>query len=1228
MKTAVFLLANVLTQHAFALTEVPMTTRGNTRNDVIACSTDEECGNNKHCEMGDCVRDDIICYNDEECPNGWICDMGTYICVEPTTTESPTTTVTTDAPGCCHGGSYKANDKCSMALTADKCESKDCTWLETTDPEDCVITSTETPTTTAEAGCCKGTSYQSNADCNLGATEKECGRKCEWITGGDLAEGDCDITTTSTPTLEPGCCDSDSAKSFDLCNAKLTEAKCSMSSSCHWNSGADAVCEPPSTTSEPGCCFGNPDSAYSSRWMTACVGYYTERECLFNLDELANARCRWEALPETYDCSMLWPTTTSTPTEPIGCCHGGSYKANEKCSMAMTADKCESKDCTWLETDDPTDCIMTTTETPTTTAEEGCCKGTSYQSNAECNFGATEKECGRKCEWITGGDLAEGDCDITTTSSPTTTEEVGCCDSDSAKKFEMCNANEEKTACERSSSCFWTAGADAECEPPSTTRMPGCCYINPGVAYTSKGQKACIGYGSENECLHNEGLCYWEETEDDEDCEQYWPTTTTSPTTTEEVGCCQGTSYLSNEECNAGLTAKTCGRKCEWITGGVLAEGDCDITTTNTPTTTAEEGCCRGTSYQSNPDCNLGLTEKMCGRKCEWVSGGVLDLDCAVTTTTSSPTTTEVGCCKGDSLKATEKCNALSSSSDCDRMSSCNWVEDGEVERDCGPPTTTANPGCCYGNPAAAYSSRWMEACKTFFTENECLMLTDDLSLARCFWEPLGTYEDCEQTWPTTTSSEEAGCCYGDSYKANDKCMMALEQEKCESKSCKWMVTEDPEDCVVTTTESPTTTIEAGCCKGGSYQSNAECNLGETEKTCGRKCEWIPGGVLEEDCAMTTTTSSPTTTEVGCCKGTSYLSNGECNLGATEKACGRKCEWITGGVVEVDCAITTTSTPLTTTSTPEVGCCKGTSFMSNPDCNEMTSSHSCGRKCEWVVDGVVEVDCAMETPSPTEPETGCCKGETYTSNLACNEKDVEESCSRSGKCEWIKNGDVEVECFMDATTPSPEEPTTTAPAGCCYGASYKANDKCLKSTVEHMCTQNGCEWMETEDPEDCVVTTTSSPSTTSSETTESGCCAGTSASNTEMCNEKVGRESCERSGKCAFRAGEDDCAWPTTTSEPWLGAKGEADYKLPVNPYARSSKQRRAEDHKQESVLFGGQGAIAETMQSTVSLSTLLMMVAAAFAAFQLYRCIALRKAAGYSKLADAAPQTPTYQSV
>ena len=39
-------------------------------------------------------------------------------------------------------------------------------------------------------------------------------------------------------------------------------------------------------------------------------------------------------------------------------------------------------------------------------------------------------------------------------------------------------------------------------------------------------------------------------------------------------------------------------------------------------------------------------------------------------------------------------------------------------------------------------------------------------------------------TTTTTTTSSPAD--YGDSYKANDECSKALEQDKCESQGCSW----------------------------------------------------------------------------------------------------------------------------------------------------------------------------------------------------------------------------------------------------------------------------------------------------------------------------------------------------------------------------------------------------------------------------------------------------------
>merc|ERR1719361_3362622 len=264
--------------------------------------------------------------------------------------------------------------------------------------------------------------------------------------------------------------------------------------------------------------------------------------------------------------------------------------------------------------------------------------------------------------------------------------------------------------------------------------------------------------------------------------------------------------------------------------------------------------------------------------------------------------------------------------------------------------------------------------------------------------------------------------------------------------------------------------------------------------------------------------------------------------------------------------------------------------------------------CEWLItddpDDCVITTTSTSTPSTTSEEVGCCKGEDAKSNEMCNQKTDRKSCDRSSSCTFIVDGTIEKECRFDEE----KEP------GCCHGdlTSYKANDKCVGIDNQNSCERKSCTWLITEDPEDCVVTTT----TSTPRTTEIGCCAGTSAKNTAMCNEKVGRESCERSGKCEFRVHEVDCSWPTTTSEPWLGAK-------------MGAKQRRgksAASHKQESMLFGGEGVISETMQSTVSLSTLMMFVIAAFAAFQLFKWWSARKAGGYTKVADIAPTT-AYQN-
>ena len=122
--------------------------------------------------------------------------------------------------------------------------------------------------------------------------------------------------------------------------------------------------------------------------------------------------------------------------------------------------------------------------------------------------------------------------------------------------------------------------------------------------------------------------------------------------------------------------------------------------------------------------------------------------------------------------------------------------------------------------------------------------------------------DDCEITTtsesPTPQPTEEpAGCCYGDSYKANDKCAKALSEVKCVDKGCNWLEMDDPEDCTITTTpEQPTTTTKPGCCAGDSYAGNDKCNGKLDEKSCDKisSCHWVGGGSLEDgDCDFGTT---------------------------------------------------------------------------------------------------------------------------------------------------------------------------------------------------------------------------------------------------------------------------------------------------------------------------------------------------------------------------------------
>jgi len=137
-----------------------------------------------------------------------------------------------------------------------------------------------------------------------------------------------------------------------------------------------------------------------------------------------------------------------------------------------------------------------------------------------------------------------------------------------------------------------------------------------------------------------------------------------------------------------------------------------------------------------------------------------------------------------------------------------------------------------------------------------------------------------------------------------------------------------------------------------------------------------------------------------------------------------------------------------------------------------------------------------------------------------------------------------------------------------------------------------------------------------------------------MCAEKDGRDQCERSDKCEFRAGEDaDCELPTTTSEPWLGAKLEVE-EVEVEQMAEKPKPKKPKTAKgaaAESAVFGGD-FVEQSMKSQVNLTTVLMLAAVAFVLWQAFRCLSTRKLKNQLSTMQQtnAPQTndaPYYQS-
>jgi len=638
-----------------------------------------------------------------------------------------------------------------------------------------------------------------------------------------------------------------------------------------------------------------------------------------------------------------------------------------------------------------------------------------------------------------------------------------------------------------------------------------------------------------------------------------------------------------------------------------------------TPSPTDAAGCCYGDSYKANGKCLMAASQSKCEQKgCAWMETED-PTDCELTTTKTVTTETAVGCCKGDSAKFNLVCNARDSQQTCDRSSSCHWIADGDVDVDCAVDSTTISAGCCFGNPNAAYSKRWMDSCTGYFTERECLMLTSDEGDNRCAWEDLSEGYDCAQLWPTTTTTTAVpGCCRGMSAKTQAKCVGQSDMESCKRKDCEWLHTHNDEDCLV-----ESTTTAPGCCAGDSKSATEKCGaLDDDAAKCDARsaCHFVVGE--DADCAWTETEAPE---EPGCCYGNpsaaysakwmercvTYYTERECQLLTNSDDGENRCFWEATDDSAYDCS---QLWPTTSTTTVAPGCCRGSSYKAQAKCMGIADQIGCERKsCEWIETDDA-MDCVITTSSTTTPPTttadpGCCKGDSAKSTEKCNAIGENAKCDSRAACHWVAFGELATDCAFEPTE-VPEEP------GCCYGnpdAAYSKRwmESCTSFFTERDCLllTNGdsgearCAWEPISDDDEMYDCSQIWPTTTNID--EVGCCAGITKAANDACGLKESAESCNRMSKCMWDAGEDaDCAWPTTTSEPWMAAKANS---MRRSNAMRSNSKKGKNSQSQRSTAeqkMARSVSIGEQIQSTtVSLSTLLFAMAAAFVVFQMYQC-------------------------
>ena len=359
-------------------------------------------------------------------------------------------------------------------------------------------------------------------------------------------------------------------------------------------------------------------------------------------------------------------------------------------------------------------------------------------------------------------------------------------------------------------------------------------------------------------------------------------------------------------------------------------------------------------------------------------------------------------------------CNAREGRERCEKSSSCHFVENGDVDLDRAMPETTSKPGCCYGNPEAAYSKK----CTGYYTERDCLRLTDSEGAPRCQFEELIEGYDCSLLWPTTT--EEPGCCKGSSYKNQAKCLGFDTRDDCERRGCEFLSDADPEECMITTT----TTEEPGCCMGDSIKSNPMCNKREDRERCEKSssCHFVSGGDVDVDCVVEETTmeSGLLLRQPG--HGVQQALAGELHGLLHQK-----------GLHDADgrrrrCALRVRAARrvhgLRDAVAHDHDHHGGAGLLPRIfvlGAAEMHAAHGPRKErkgCEFVFTDDPN-DCVSTTttttPTTTTEEPGCCKGDSARTNERYNKIEGRDKCERSSSCHFLN-----VDCVVEETTIKPD----------------------------------------------------------------------------------------------------------------------------------------------------------------------------------------------------------------